>query len=190
MSGTTLVSAGAAATHAASPQRSHRSSRERLRLVSGVAFTLAVLGAAWWPLAPPQLGGSTSFVVVDGTSMLPHLHRSDLVALRPSARPRVGDIVGYRSVMLHRVVLHRIAAIEGDHYVFKGDNNSFTDPEQPRRSDLVGKLWFQIPLAGRAIGVLHVPWILAALAALLVLAIGLDGAGTRSRDDHGGAIQR
>ena len=34
-------------------------------------------------LAPPQLGGSTSFVVVDGTSMLPRFHGSDLVALRP-----------------------------------------------------------------------------------------------------------
>jgi len=190
VSGTTLVSAGAAATHAALPQGTHRSTRERLRLASGVAFTLAVLGAAWWPLAPPQLGGSTAFVVVDGTSMLPHLHRSDLVALRPSTRLRVGDIVGYRSAMLHRVVLHRIAAIKGDRYVFKGDNNSFIDPEQPRRSELVGKLWFQIPLAGRAIGVLHVPWILATLAALLVLAVGLDGAGTRSRDDHSGAIQR
>ena len=181
MSGSTLVSAGA--THAALPQRTYRSTRERLRLATGVALTLAVLGVTWWLLAPPQLGGSTAFVVVDGTSMLPHLHRSDLVALRPSSRLRVGDVVGYRSAMLHRVVLHRIVAIKGDRYVLKGDNNSFIDPEQPRRSELVGKLWFHVPLAGRAIGVLHVPWVLATLAALLVLAVGLDGAGTRSRDE-------
>ena len=33
--------------------------------------------------------------------------------------------------MLHRVVLHRIVANHNGHYTFKGDNNSFTDPEQP-----------------------------------------------------------
>lgn len=182
MSGSTVVGAGAAAC-VAPPRHAHALSRRRLRRATRFAFTLAVLCTTWWLLAPPQLGGSTVFVAVDGTSMLPHLHRSDLVALRPSQRIRAGDVVGYRSAMLHRVVLHRVVAIEGDRYVLRGDNNTFIDPERPRRSELVGKLWFQAPSAGRAIGLLHVPWILAALAALLVLAVGLDGSGGRSRDE-------
>ena len=183
MRGTTLVTAGAATANAAPPQHVNRLHGARLRRAAGIVLTLAVLGGAWWVLAPSALGGSTAFVVVDGTSMMPRFHRSDLVALRPASAPRVGDVVGYRSAMLGRVVLHRIVAIKGDRYVLKGDNNSFIDPEQPRRSELVGKLWFQVPLSGRAIGALHVPWVLATLAALLVLAVGLDGAGTRSRDE-------
>lgn len=34
-----------------------------------------------------------------------------------ASRLRVGDVVGYRSGMLHRVVLHRIVAIKDDRYV-------------------------------------------------------------------------
>jgi signal peptidase I len=136
-------------------------------------LSIAFLGAAWWFLAPPPLGGSTSFVTVDGTSMLPNLHRSDLVALRPASAYRVGDVVGYHSPLIHRVVLHRIVAIHGQHYVLKGDNNTFLDPDQPTHSQVVGKLWFHMQSAGRAVQLLHVPWIVGALAVLLVLVLGL-----------------
>jgi signal peptidase I len=177
VSGSDIVTAGAA--DIASPRRSPRSRRETARAVAGAAVTLAVLAAAWWALAPPALGGSTSLVVVDGTSMLPHYHRSDLVALRPSKSIEVGDVVGYRSALLHRVVLHRVVAIRGEHLIFKGDNNSFIDPDRPTRADVVGELWFSVPSVGRAIGVLRAPWAIAALAAVLVLAVGLDGSRPR-----------
>jgi len=145
----------------------------RLRNGASAVVTAGMLAAAWWFLAPPQLGGETSFTTVDGTSMLPALSRSDLVALRPRSSYRVGDVVGYRSTLLGRVVLHRIVAVSNGRYVFKGDNNSFRDPEHPLRSQLVGKLWFRVPSAGRAVSALHVPWVVAAIAALLVLALGL-----------------
>ena len=70
MSGSTLAALEAAA-HAPPPRRVTRAARSRFRPVASLVLTLAVLGAAWLLLAPPQLGGSTSFVVVDGTSMLP-----------------------------------------------------------------------------------------------------------------------
>jgi signal peptidase I len=187
--GAILASAGAA-RRVAPPQRANRPARVRLRAVLGLVLTLAGLGASWFLFAPPQLGGSTSLVVVDGTSMLPHLRSSDLVVLRQSSSPRVGDVVGYRSAMLNRVVLHRITAIEGTHFVLKGDNNSFVDPDRPERSELVGELWFHVPSAGRAIAWLHVPWVLAALAALLVLAAGLSGSGARARDESEASIGR
>jgi signal peptidase I len=179
VSGSGPVIAGAAAREAA-PRRALRSTRERRRHAIGIALTLVVLGAVWWLVAPPQLGGSTTFVVVDGASMLPRFHRSDLVALRPASSPGVGDVVGYRSAMLRRVVLHRIIAVEGNRYIVKGDNNSFVDPEKPRREELVGTLWFRVPSAGHVIGALKVPWVLAALAALLVLVVGLDGSRLRT----------
>ena len=101
---------------------------------------LACLGAAWWLVAPPALGGSTSVVTVDGTSMLPSLQRDDLVALRRSRAYQVGDVVAYRSVLLNHVVLHRIVRIEHRQYTFKGDNNAFLDPEHPTEAQLVGRL--------------------------------------------------
>jgi signal peptidase I len=146
-----------------------------LRVVVRLGLTLAVLAAAWWFLAPAQLGGSTAFMTVDGTSMLPRLQPSDLVVLRRAHRYRVGDVVGYRSTLLRRVVLHRIVAMHDGRFTFKGDNNSFTDPDHPTRDQLVGKLWFSVPKAGRAVPILHTPWVVAALAALLVLVLGLGG---------------
>ncbi len=179
MSGSTLVGAGAAGEEAALPRLARRQTAGRVRRWLGAALTIAVLAGSWWSLAPPQIGGSTSFVVVDGASMLPQLSNSDLVALRPSSQFRVGDVVGYRSSLLDRVVLHRIVRIHGDTYVFKGDNNTFLDPEQVTRAQFVGKLWFHVPVAGRTIAALRLPWVLAMLAAILVFAFAFDGSPRR-----------
>jgi signal peptidase I len=141
-----------------------------------VVLAAAAAAAAWWFLAPPALGGSTSLAIVDGSSMYPTFERNDVVFLRPSSAYRVGDVVAYHSALIHRVVLHRIVAVHGGRYTFKGDNNSFLDPEQPARSALIGKRWFSIPAVGRLAGYLHTPWIAAVLAALLVLGWGLGSA--------------
>jgi len=171
------VAEAAAWTRSTPPARSL--TLRRVRAAASLAISIAVVAVAWWLLAPPQLGGSTSFATVDGTSMLPSLKRSDLVALRPAGGYRVGDIVAYHSSLLHRVVLHRIVAIQGGQYVFKGDNNTFLDPDRPSRAQLVGKLWFHLPAAGKAIGLLHVPWVVALIAGLLVMAVGLGGSKNR-----------
>lgn len=146
-----------------------------------IALAAAAFAATWWYVAPPPLGGSTTVVTVDGTSMLPKLRVTDLVALRPQHTYRVGDVVGYRSGLIHRVVLHRIVAIHDGRYVFKGDNNSFVDPDRPTRSQLVGRLWIHIPTAGRLVQQLHRAPVAAALAVLLVLAAGLSGSPKRRR---------
>jgi signal peptidase I len=140
----------------------------------------AVLVAAWWALAPPALGGSAAFAIVDGTSMLPHFRRGDLVILHRADDYRVGDVVAYRSRILHRVVLHRIVAIHGGRYTFKGDNNTWLDPETPTRGALIAKLWLRVPRAGALSSLIRTPAVAAALAVLLVLGVGLGGA---KRDD-------
>lgn len=162
------------------PSAAGRTQTHKLRVLpllrhgGAATLTLFALAGLWWVVSPPALGGKTTLVTVDGTSMLPHYKRSDLVALRPAAHYTVGDVVGYRSAILHRVVIHRITAIHDGHYTFKGDNNSFTDPEQPTRADLVGKDAIHLPAAGNALQRLRRPWILATLAALAVLALGID----------------
>ena len=112
----------------------------RRRIVSavGVVGAVAVIGLSWWYLAPPQLGGRTAYAVTFGISMEPHFHQGDLVVLRRQPSYAVGDVVAYYSHDLRKNVLHRIIAIHGDHYTFKGDNNGFVDPEHPTKADLVG----------------------------------------------------
>jgi signal peptidase I len=150
-----------------------------VRGVAGLLASLSLLGAGWWLLAPPRLGGSTSFVSVDGTSMLPGLHRSDLVVIRARPQYAVGDVVAYRSRLFGRVVLHRIVAIHRGRYVFKGDSNEFTDPDQPTRHDLIGTEVVHVPRAGQLVAAAHTPAIAALFAVALVFAAGLGG----PRDD-------
>ena len=160
--------------YAAPSLSTRRRSDADIRTVAWLVSTAVLLAAAWWLLAPSVLGGGTTFVTVDGTSMLPTLHRDDLVVLRRSSSYQIGDAVGYRSTLLQRVVLHRIVAIQNGRYTFKGDNNGFLDPEHPRREHLVGRMWVRVPSAGRLVSLLHVPWIAGGLAAMLVLFLGLD----------------
>jgi signal peptidase I len=138
-----------------------------------ISASAAATVACWWAFAPPLLGGTAAFAVVDGTSMLPRFQRGDLVILHKAPDYRLGDVVAYRSEMLHRIVLHRIVKISGDHYTFKGDNNSWLDPETPRRDQLAGTLWLRLPRAGEATTLIRRPAIAATLAILLVLGLGL-----------------
>jgi signal peptidase I len=162
--------------------------RRSLRVVSLVAV-VAAAAAAWFFLAPTQLGGSTSYAVIYGSSMEPHLHRGDLVILRSQSAYERGQVVGYHSRELHRNVLHRIVGIRGGHFVFKGDNNHFLDPEQPARSQLFGHEWVVLPHVGGVLERLRSPRGAAIAAGLGVLLIagGGSGVGVRRRRRPGPA---
>lgn len=127
---------------------------------------LAVVLAAliWVGFAPPQIGGSTAYVITYGISMLPRFHAGDLVVLRKEPSYHVGEVAAYHNGQLGVVVMHRIVAIEGRHYVFKGDNNSFFDSFHPVRSQIVGAEWLHVPWVGTLLKDVRKP---------LVAAIGL-----------------
>jgi len=144
----------------------------------GMLVTVAVLGASWWYLAPPQLGGRTSYAVTFGISMEPHFHHGDLVVLRRRSSYAVGEVVAYYSHDLRKNVLHRIIAIHGGRYTFKGDNNNFVDPEHPSEADLVGAEWMHFPRAGSWLGALHHPVDAAIAAGVVVLLLLLGGGST------------
>jgi signal peptidase I len=139
----------------------------RTRLITGASLLL--LAVAWLIAGPAQLGGATTYVTTHGISMQPRLHTGDLALVRPAAQYRVGDVVAYRSDVLRSVVLHRIIARDGDRYVFKGDNNNFTDPERPLRAELIGRMSLRVPRGGAILGWLRIP----AIAALLCGGIAL-----------------
>ncbi len=136
------------------------------------ALGLALVGLAWFLFAPTALGGSTSYVVTDGVSMEPRFHSGDLAVVRSESDYRVGQIVAYHNRELGTVVLHRIIGREGSRYVFKGDNNNFTDFEHPTRAQLIGALWIHLPGAGRTLDSIRSPALIAVLFALGTLMVG------------------
>jgi signal peptidase I len=137
-------------------------------------FKLSVLGilvalVVWTGLLPQQLGGAMSYVITDGTSMLPHIHAGDLVIVRREPSYHVGEVAAYHNQQLRAIVLHRIVAIRGTRFVFKGDNNDFLTTDEPTKTQIVGAEWLQLDGAGHLVLDLRTP----AVAALLLGALWL-----------------
>jgi signal peptidase I len=154
--------------------------RPRRSLWLGLLAAGVVVAAFFW-LAPPQLGGNTIFSATVGTSMEPLFHKGDLALVRPASSYNVGDIVLYESPVLHRPVLHRILVIQGGHYYFKGDNNDFVDPGYVTRDELLGKLWIHLPKVGVGLSFIGKPAHAGALGGLAVLVLLLGGSRAEGR---------
>lgn len=107
------------------------------------------LTSMWFAFAPTNLGGRTSYVIVQGNSMEPDFHLGDLAIIRTASSYKINDIVTYWDEIIQAHVIHRIIAIEQDRFILQGDNNGWIDTTQPSSDDILGKLWIHIPHAGK-----------------------------------------
>ena len=148
----------------------HTRVRRYLSFSGNLALWLVVAFCAWL-LWPSSLGGSTSFILVNGHSMEPSYLPGDLVIARTGV-PSLGDIVVYRPEGLgDSKVVHQIVGGDGvNGWVMKGLNNDWVDPWKPTNADVVGIVQLRIPSLGGFGRVLLSPLI---WAALLVVSIGL-----------------
>ena len=168
----------------------------RLRLPLALA-KLAALGclavAGLWFGLPQSLGGRADWVLVSGTSMLPHLHTGDLVLVEHQSSYRVGEVVAYRvpkgQVGAGHVVIHRIVGGNGrSGWRMKGDNRSAPDLWYPTNRDVLGAKLLRIPDAWLVLRVFHMPLLLALFAGFGVfLWIGFGGSGEWDAGDEGDA---
>ena len=107
--------------------------------LSNILLVVA-LAAIWMLFAPTQWAGQVSYVIVDGTSMLPFFHRGDLAIVRQASDYQVGDIVTYQDAFIGAHIIHRIVGMQGDRFSIQGDNNAWVDPILPTRSEIIGRL--------------------------------------------------
>lgn len=153
------------------PGRSHgRRRRPRVPLLVKIAIAAIAFGVlALTGMLPQQLGGSFSYAITDGTSMLPTFHPGDLVIIRKEPSYHVGEVAAFHNEQLGVIVLHRIVAMRGDRYVFKGDNNDFDTSYEPTKSQIVGAEWLHLPGVGNVLLDLRIPVVAALLLAALWL---------------------
>ncbi len=123
----------------------------------------------WLLFAPAQFGGGVTYVTTHGNSMEPDLNAGDLVLIRGADSYQPGDAVAYNSAEIKTLVLHRIQSIQDGEYTFKGDNNSWLDPDHPTQEDLVGRMWFKIPQGGAWLQRITTAPMLAAFAFVLLI---------------------
>lgn len=159
-----------------------------IRLLPLVIF--AVLLAGWLVyLRPQSLGGSASYVMIRGTSMLPHYRTGDLILLRQAPSYSVGEVIGYKvpkdEIGAGQVLVHRIVGGNGETgYILKGDNNKSPDPWRPKNADVVGQQFLVFPQLGERIMFIRQPVILAAAATAIAVPWVLFGK-RRDEDEHG-----
>lgn len=137
---------------------------------TGTIFSITglfLVGLIWLVFAPAQFGGQAAYAIINGNSMEPLFERGDLVVLYRAGEYRIGDIATYRHPEIGPV-FHRIIGTDGHRFVFKGDNNDWTDTYRPDSTELIGKLWLHIPRLGKTLSKLRSPWILGGLAATIV----------------------
>lgn len=142
----------------------------RMKSFAAWGLALAVALLLWMLLAPCALGGQVTYLMTYGISMEPGIVAGDLVLVRDAREYRVGDAVAYHSQLLNVTAFHRIVAITPDgHYTFKGDNNSWLDPDHPTAEVILGKEWIHIPGGGIWLHRIANPVNLAALVFLLLI---------------------
>ena len=159
-------------------------SRRVARRVSLALLLVLVVG--WFVLLRPTfLGGTASYLIVSGTSMLPTLASGDLVLAVEQRSYAVGDVVVYRvpagEPAAGSLIIHRI--VGGDArsgYIVRGDNRQGQDPWQPTSRDVVGRMRVDVPAVGRLVVLLRQPFGIALLAALTTFLVALGTSRVRS----------
>lgn len=180
MSVTTLAVGNAPAAHGSTVRYRGRYLRRAVTVC-----LLVVVALGWFELAPRAWGGKATYVVIQGTSMLPHFTPNGLVITRAEPSYHVGEVVAYHNESLHVVVMHRIIAHDGDQYIFQGDNNKYPDPYHATANDLVGKEWLYWPGGGKYFQFLRTPFLFGLIMAFVgVIAFARPPARIRRRRRH------
>jgi len=148
--------------------------RRNATRIAALVVIFAALATGWAVLAPPQLGGSTQYVILAGSSMEPSLRAGDLALVRRHENVEKGDVVLYRDPEIGVHVLHRVVRVQDGRYVLKGDNNRHLDSTRPTADEISGGLWFSLQHAGSAIEWARAP-IHAALVVFVLAFLALGG---------------
>lgn len=123
--------------------------------------------------------------------MEPRINEGDLVVLKTGSYG-IGDVVGYQSKALQRVVMHRIVEDSPEGYVTQGDNNDWLDTDRPTDADVIGKEWLHVPGAGKWLVKARSPGVAALLLGLLTLTffLGNEKKKRRARTGKGPEVPR
>ncbi len=150
--------------------------RRVLALLGTIFIWFAVAVDAWY-LWPTNLGGSTSFVIVSGSSMEPTYFGGDLVIAR-KMEPSIGDVIVYAPEGFGGAqIVHRIIGGNGeDGWVMQGDNNTFIDPFEPKEAEVRGVVVVHYSSLGQLTALLLSPIVWASVLLLsIVLLVWFSG---------------
>ncbi|WP_440711471.1 signal peptidase I [Herbiconiux sp. YIM B11900] len=126
-----------------------------LGVAVSAAVLLLVLALAVVTVALPALVGGRPLTVLT-QSMEPGLPPGTLVVVRPVPVQdiRIGDVLTYQiesgkpGVISHRVIAKTMSSNGSILFTTKGDNNDLPDENPVQEVQVVGTLWYSVPLLG------------------------------------------
>lgn len=134
----------------------------RLRTVGHVLVTIVFVAVILLTIViavPGILGADETYVVRSG-SMAPSINAGDVVVVKSVTATNIdrGDIVTYQRASKDTAgqntkrITHRVVAInrtaDGLRFYTKGDANEERDSQPVAPSQIIGGVWFHIPLVG------------------------------------------
>ena len=153
--------------------RERAQSRRQVRDAVLAVGVIAVVGVGATQVGPLVLGTSAPLLAIATGSMVPTLHRGDLVVVEHASPSSidVGTIIAFHVSCLPAPTVHRVYKIvqngSSPVYQTKGDANPSPDPCTVPYQDVIGKVVATVPYAG--FFVLD-PLLDAAVVALIVMA--------------------
>lgn len=123
-----------------------------MAIIRGIVHVLSwicyVLIGLYVAICAPMLFGCKPEVVLTG-SMLPTYGPGTIIYYKKVPREEIqaGDVISFKG--RESIVTHRVARIEGDEYVTKGDANESEDHDTVKYDDIQGKVGgWAIPMLG------------------------------------------
>lgn len=115
------------------------------------AFSLVFMAAVAFIYLAPHFGWRIAGI--GSGSMAPALQRGSLVVATPVQASQIclGDVIIYRTQNGDNLVCHRVVAIDDSEtrkIVTRGDANLLSDANPVTGLNLVGRMWFAVPLLG------------------------------------------
>lgn len=146
--------------------RLHRGRALLQRLVLGV-----LLVCAWMVVAPTNVGGATTLVMVDGHSMEPLLYTGDLAVAVRKPSYAAGDLVVF--TVAGGLVIHRLVKQGPDgRWRTQGDNKPSPDPWRIGAQQIQGRYLVALPGVGSKLRwIQRQPMVIGGVAGLFTLAL-------------------
>jgi signal peptidase I len=126
--------------------------------------------------------GNFEIKIVLSGSMEPSIKTGSVVVVKPVSRYEIGDVVTFGKddrdnvPTTHRLIETRIVSGE-TRFVTKGDNNDDPDGREITESDIIGKVFLDIPYLGYILDMARKPWGFAVLIGIPALVIISDEVG-------------
>jgi signal peptidase I len=147
------------------------------KIVYWIFITAILAVACMMVISIFPITGNIKFLTVLSGSMEPAIHTGSVVIVKPMGEYAVGDVITFGpNTRTKPPTTHRIVEVKDSKgqisYVTKGDANNAPDQTEIAKTQMIGKVVFDVPYAGYAITAARKPLgflLIIVLPALLVI---------------------